>query len=594
MAIQFISVAKFYRLRVIVLVLSLIFATNITSSSVVLADGEDPHPALTDDVPQIDMSDTELLINLKISAEPTGELTLETHHFREDVLSSPIAVPWFWAARIITFDNRCSRLTPLEDPTIARFEDPEDSHEHAHEHWGSTTTATELQVELPVDPGMHEIEILNSDYEVVAKYNAAILLDSFCEGDPDNSLCALRKSLLILLDDDDGMEDFSVDISDSFEDLEHLEKVSNREGYKVLSSDERPLYLVDIAKTSFPWDKAHSTTNPFEHSSGKGVYNGYKGLRSGDIDQSEGSLMISLEEPARGIGMKLGFMTPSQVMKQDEVALEMSSILADYDEGVPSEILEKVSTQLIGKNDPVLVKFAVYDSDRKKINSTQKSIVPVPGLHTFVGLVTPNNNISYVEIRYHDFENPDYASAEFITDVLLFAQDAEKIDPRPFDINEKPCESPILFHTGPITDFKPLPELDRLVLPEPDDHVHEDLIDPTVTPVVKDPIVPTSTPTITPPRPDLSGPGSRGDSGSNPLSGGSNGQEPVIETRSDRNDDDDAPQEIAVSCNSAFGDGGKSSSEGIAIGIGLVFLFAYFKRRQFRSVKSFVVDRLRV
>jgi len=552
MSIQFSALAKLYRLRLFILVLSLLFATNASSLNVVLADGEDPHPAVTDNVPQVDLSDTELLLNLTISAEPTGELTLETHHFREDVLSSPIAVPWFWAARIITFDNRCSRLSPLEDPTIARFEDPEDS----DEHWGSSTTATKLRVELPVEPGMHEIEILNSDYEVVAKYDAAALLDTYCEGDPDNPLCKLRKSLLILLDDDDGMEDFSVAISDSFEDLEHLQQVSNREGYKLLSADETPLYVVDLAKTSFPWEQAHSATNPFENPSGKGVYNGYKGLRSGDIDQSEGSLMILLEEPARGVGMKLGFMTPSQVMKQDDYAYDMSSVLSDYEEDVPIETLQKVSTKLIGENDPVLAAFTVYDSDGKKINSAKKSIVPIPGLHTFVGLVTPNNNISYVEINYSAFENPEQASAEFVTDILLFAKDAEKLAPRPSKINEKSCESPILFHTGSISDFKPLPELDR--------------------------VLQTPTPTITPPRPDLPGPGRGSGSGSNPLSGSSGSEEPAIETRPDINDRDEEPQEGAVSCNSSFGSGGSSSSEGIVIGFGLILIFGYLKGLKWR------------
>jgi len=552
MSIQFSALAKLYRLRLFILVLSLLFATNASSLNVVLADGEDPHPAVTDNVPQVDLSDTELLLNLTISAEPTGELTLETHHFREDVLSSPIAVPWFWAARIITFDNRCSRLSPLEDPTIARFEDPEDS----REHWGSSTTATKLRVELPVEPGMHEIEILNSDYEVVAKYDAAALLDTYCEGDPDNSLCKLRKSLLILLDDDDGMEEFSVAISDSFEDLEHLQQVSNREGYKLLSADETPLYVVDLAKTSFPWEQAHSATNPFENPSGKGVYNGYKGLRSGDIDQSEGSLMILLEEPARGVGMKLGFMTPSQVMKQDDYAYDMSSVLSDYEEDVPIETLQKVSTKLIGENDPVLAAFTVYDSDGKKINSAKKSIVPIPGLHTFVGLVTPNNNISYVEINYSAFENPEQASAEFVTDILLFAKDAEKLAPRPSKINEKSCESPILFHTGSISDFKPLPELDR--------------------------VLQTPTPTITPPRPDLPGPGRGSGSGSNPLSGSSGSEEPAIETRPDINDRDEEPQEGAVSCNSSFGSGGSSSSEGIVIGFGLILIFGYLKGLKWR------------
>ena len=558
-------ISKLYLLRMLFLLSLVVFVTTMASRDIVSADGEEPHPALTDDVPQIDMSDTELLINLKISVDPTEGLTLENHHFREDVLNSPIAVPWFWAARVITFDNRCSILTPLEDPTISRYVDPETS----HEHWGSNTTATELEVELPVDAGMHEIEILNSDYEVVAKYNAAVFLDSFCDGDPDNPLCKLRKSLLILLDDDDGMEDFSVDISDSFQDLEHLEKVSNREGYKLLSSDDTPLYLVDLSQTSFPWDQAHSTTNPFESPSGKGLYNGYKSLRSGAINESEGSLIISLEQPARGIGMKIGFMTPSQVMKKDEVALDMSNILAGYEDDIPSDILEKVSNNLVGKKDPVVANFAVYDSDGEKINSAKKMIVPVPGLHTFVGLITPNNNISYVEIKYEDSSNPEDASAEFITDVLLFTPDAEKVDPRPYKINEKPCESPILLYTGPIADFQPLPELERLVLPEPQEDNLGDVEEPIATP------------TITPPDPDLLDPETRSVNGRNPLAAGSSAQEPVVENRTEPKTRDDDTQVPAGSCNaSSFGDGGKSSSEGIAVGIGLVSLFSFIKRRR--------------
>ena len=118
------SISKLYLLRMLFLLSLVVFVTTMASRDIVSADGEEPHPALTDDVPQIDMSDTELLINLKISVDPTEGLTLENHHFREDILNSPIAAPWFWAARVITFDNRCSILTPLEDPTISRYVDP--------------------------------------------------------------------------------------------------------------------------------------------------------------------------------------------------------------------------------------------------------------------------------------------------------------------------------------------------------------------------------------------------------------------------------------------------------------------------------------
>jgi len=564
--------------RMIGLIILTIVISTVTSVDVVTADGEEPHPAITDTVPEIDMTDSELLINLKISVDPNGELTLKNHHFREAVISSPIATPWFWAARIITFDNRCSRLSPLEDPTISRFIDPENSDDphHPDEAWGKNSTATELVVELPVDAGMHEIEILNSDYEIVANYNAAILLDSFCEGDPENSLCKLRKSLLILLDDDDGMEDFSIESSDSFQDLNHLEKVSEREGYKLLSADETPLYLVDLANTSFPWDQAHSITNPFESPSGKGVYNGYKGLRSGEINEYEGSLRISLQEPAKGIGMKLGFMTPSQVMKQDDVTIEMAKILADYEEDIPSELIEKVSKELIGTKEPVVASFAVYDSEGKKINSAEKTIAPLPGLHTFVGLITPNNTISYIDIKYSGSSNSKDASAEFITDVLLFSADAEKLDPRPFEINDKPCESPILFYTGIFSDFKPLPELDRFVAPEPQDDNPGDVANPTPTPIIKSPVVPTptSTPTVTPPRPELSGP--RSGTGVNPLTGGSSSDErPVVADNREQNNQDEDTQEGAASCN--LSSGGQANSIGLVITLLIPILFR-FKR----------------
>lgn len=448
-----------------VITLALVFLVSTTTGTTILnADGTLQDPMLLDQVPQIDLSEESLLIDLVFDVEPDSSLTLTRHQFRKDIPTPAIATPWFWAARAITFDNKCSQLTPLEDPTVLRVtedgsHDEEDSDHDHDEFWGKITSPTTLSVELVVDEQMTEVEIIGSSYESLGVFDVAVFIDGYCDNNPEDGICINRKNRIILLDTDDGLDTINFAIADDFGDLPHLSRVGARDGYKVVSANENPVLSVDMNKTVLTWDLAHIPTSPFNSTSKKGVYNAHDKYQTPEGLDPDSALIVMLEEPALGMGFTLGIMNHDHLTGKDETTNKWFKHLETLGNNPSVTKVEEVFAEIQVSKDPITVLLSAYDSNGLLINQKERKILPVPGMYSFVGLIAPNTEIQKVVIEYRSTE---FAAEEFLTDLIVFPLDTSKLPYRPRDINEQPCESPILLHTGEMADFLPIDEVERL------------------------------------------------------------------------------------------------------------------------------------
>jgi len=439
-----------------VLLLALLVVSPLGAPESARADGP-----FEDEVPEVDLSDEQLLIDLFFDVEPDGALALEGHQFRSDIPYPAVATPWFWAARVITFDNRCSQLQPLRDPTVIRASDSQ-THD---EFWGKIIESTKLSVELVVGTDMQEVEIIDSSYESLGIFDVAVFIDSYCDENSDLTLCKNRKSKLILLDTDADLNQFDISILDDFDSTQHLNRIINRDGYRIWSENKEPVLAVDFDQTVLTWDLAHIPTIPFADTSRKAIYNGYRKNQDPKSLDPDSSLIIDLETPALGVGFKLGILNYEQLIGKDENALAGFEYLSQFGGVPPVDQVEKVFEQLAISKEPIVVHLSAYDPNGKLINQINKSILPVPGMYSFVGLVAPNNEIQRVDIDYRHIEP---SAEEFLTDIVVFPLDAAKLPYRPLEITEQPCESAILLYTGEMSDFLPIDEAERLSDPKID------------------------------------------------------------------------------------------------------------------------------
>jgi len=528
----------------------------ITSTHVALAAGPEETP------PSINPpSDDQLLLHMDLIVNPDESVDWQGYRFSYGS-RSVIQDQRIWYGRTISFDNRCHAITPLNDPLSIKVEG-----ESGYEVWGRSEIPVNFSPYFAIEPMTREIEIINQSGDIVAEFDVTDAIDDFCYNNGDNTFCMKRKNYVVLLDDPTGIDELFGASIESFETLTHMSEFTESENVSV-SGKNGGMIAVNIGKTSTPWEKLWPAFTPINSSYETVLINNLKsGFNADDTSEDlDGFLTINFKRPVKGTAFKLGVINTKQAAGEDRKSYELSKYLVnatDPDE-IPSLAMEL--SRLTGKS--VNAKVRVFDNEKELVVDKIIAIDSLPGTHAFLGVMMPSSRIGSIEIEYQG--QPTF---EVIGDITVFDGDLSKIAGVPFDEDEQHCDSPLSTDRvissipGPLPMFPPL---------------NQELI----------PVVPTPTPTIpvsgtiTPPRLDLSGPGRESTSGSNPLSGSNSSEEPVIETRPDRNDRDEEPQEAAVSCNSTFGNGGSSSSEGVVIAFGLISLFAYLKRRQAKPIMS--------
>ena len=454
----------YHIVRLFILIL-LIGIAGLSAGSKISADNPVPStasgtvPLEEEAIVEFDLNyGSKLLLDTAFGLEPNSDIKMLGHKFRTDIPHATLSNPWLWAAKLITFDNRCSQLIPLGHPHLIRASEADGGgDDHDEKAWGTVEHPVLLEIEVTADPDMHELEIIDELYNTVGKFDVAVILEEYCESNPEEGVCLERKKKLIVLDGSAGTEDLQDYILEEFDQFDHLNKVEGLNGMALKSTGSDSLLAVNLDETSQSSPMFTTTNDPFDELKRVAVYNGsQKIMRSdsvGSAENPDGSVIIDLSAGVRGIAFTLGHITPDAVMGKD-IAMEEASERFDYylEEGAPGEL--KNVAQSIKMTDQTIANISVYGVADELIENAQINLLPVPGFHTFVGLVTPNTLIHSVEI---DYKGGTYV--ETLTDLMIIPEGVGKLPSKNFNRIEQPCPGfPLI--TGAIKDFESMEDLE--------------------------------------------------------------------------------------------------------------------------------------
>jgi len=379
-----------------------------------------------------------LLLDTYFSYQPNKEIELHAHQFRKDIPESPMATPWFWAAKLITFDNRCSQITALGDPGLVRIEKSDTEGEKA---WVKVEHPLLFEVEITVDPDMHELEIVDEEYKTVGKFDVALLLKDYCENNPEDGACLQRKNKLILLDTSSGTEDLDQYLLEEFDQLEHLGEATVLNEVEIVSGGGESVIALEMEKTSQSSTTFTSTNSPFDRTERNAIYNGSTPVTalsrgsstSNDTEDADKSMTLSIKNGVRGLAFTLGQIDSQSVLNQNSAIAEASSKFDHFLEiGEPGQVRQLA--QSIQNDASTIAKLAVFDTSGSPIDTAEVIVHPVPGFHTFVGLITPNTLIGSVTIEY---KGATYE--ESLTDLMIMPEEMSKLPSKNFNQINQPC-----------------------------------------------------------------------------------------------------------------------------------------------------------
>ena len=458
-----------------------------------------------------------LVLDVNLSSKDENNIQLISYNFRQDVPRSVIANQWIWASRVLSFENRCLGLNPLGNPRIIRL----GGTEGVGEQWGQREGDVEFRVELIVDPDMHELEIIDSKYETLGKYDLSEPLDNYCDLNADDSLCAKRKAKLIALSEPDGLEEYSKSVLEDFGSIDHMQNAGEFDSFSVSSTTGGEIPVIDLMQTSQSSTLFETSYDPFDESTNHVLYNGRSVLSDNGASYGEdpdGAIVIEIPGGTRGLSMTLGSMTFDSVTDQSKQISDAAKQFNDLGEdGVLEELRQIFNSITIENEKHTTAIISVFNLEGETLEKIEVDLFPIPGFHTFSGVITPYDLIGKVEIEY-----VGGVVEETLTNLLIIPPDADKLPSMDFLRKYKPCPGEVVFFPSNVKDFPILSDLEVRLPALP-------ISTPTPSPI---PPTPTATP-MPEPTPTHSA-------------------EP-------------APVPISVNCNSASGDGYVAGNLGILV-----------------------------
>ena len=394
------------------------------------------------------------ILSLKFLLHESGDLELINHYFYNAIPASDISKSWTWATRLISFDNRCLKLSPLDDPRVIKLSRQGSISEQA----ARLGSPVELFVELVAEPDMHELEIIGSDDETLGKFDVAELFDVYCDGNVGDSLCIQRNKSLLVLDEPGGLGDYDQSVLEDFSSGAHMDLLSLDGGVTITSTKDERVVMIDLAQTSQFSHLFQTLYEPFETLTHHAVYNGQSvilddGLSNGkDIDEA---MRIAITGGARGISMTLGTITYDSVMNQSDRISHASKQFDSYDLQNDQEKIRVIGKSIaIDEEANSTALISVLDTAGGIIDRVEVELVPLPGFHTFVGLITPYNTIASVEIEY-----VNGVIEEAMKDLMVLPLDSNKLPSENFSRDYAPCSGEVGFSPSKVSDLPSILEL---------------------------------------------------------------------------------------------------------------------------------------
>ena len=119
--------------RTVITAFMLLITGVLAMISTSVAEASEPPEEL---ISEIDLkTGIKLLLELHFTVQPDSSIDIARHYFRQGIPRLNIGRPWIWAARSISFENKCLDLKALEDPRIMRL------HSDTHEEWARRESA---------------------------------------------------------------------------------------------------------------------------------------------------------------------------------------------------------------------------------------------------------------------------------------------------------------------------------------------------------------------------------------------------------------------------------------------------------------------
>ena len=435
--------------RTVITAFMLLITGVLAMISTSVAEASEPPEEL---ISEIDLkTGIKLLLELHFTVQPDSSIDIARHYFRQGIPRLNIGRPWIWAARSISFENKCLDLKALEDPRIMRL------HSDTHEEWARREEAVNFIVELVADPHVHELEIIDSDNSTVGKFDIAQLFDGYCTENPDDPLCFERTQRLIMLDDPGGLEEYGDAVLEDFSDTAHMGIVDEIEAGVIFSTADDRVRVIDLASTSQYSPLFETSYAPFESDTQHVVYNGHSVISDEGVSRGKNldrAVRIAISDGALGLSMTLGSITYDSIMNRSD---QMASASKEFDQSLQQGDYKKiraVAESITAEDRENVALISVFDTDGKKIEDVEVVLSPVPGFHTFAGFITPHNTIGSIEIEY-----VRGIPEEAFTDLLILPSDAGKLPSENFSREYKACPGEVGFRLSHVGDIATVSEL---------------------------------------------------------------------------------------------------------------------------------------
>ena len=157
----------------------------------------------------------------------------------------------------------------------------------------------------------------------------------------------------------------------------------------------------------------------------------------------------------RGLSMTFGSITYDSIMnRSDQIASASKEFDQSLQEGDYKKIRAVAESITAKEGRDTVALISAFDTDGKNIEDVEVVLSPVPGFHTFAGLITPYNTIGNIEIEY-----VRGIPEEAFTDLLILPPGAGKLPSENFSREYKACPGEVGFRLSHMGDIPTVSEL---------------------------------------------------------------------------------------------------------------------------------------
>ena len=314
-----------------------------------------------------------LTMHMFLNVSKDNSVQLSGVRFSRTAPKPAISRPVQWLARGLSFDNTCDALIGLEHPRVIQLERSEDIKNPEslapHGWYLSPEDSERMYFNMPVTPGLSEVEIIDDDSKTVGVFNVDEHINAYCGGDPDNPLCKQRWNYIVKITDPVDMSfvpgvqihDFSQYVYDgripAGSTVWEQQPIKDLAGgnIKLRNAKGSPIFSADLSRSDISGSAFLAVAPGFEASGGGLAHNIHDGGAGGYVQ-------VDLADPVSGIAMNMGsasleLLDGKQGPEQETIKAIETAYLQNDEKMLP-ELWQKLQTT--GYDRPIKVSLRAY------------------------------------------------------------------------------------------------------------------------------------------------------------------------------------------------------------------------------------------